>query len=150
MSKTQYTDEQRQEALRLYVEVGPSEAGRQLHIPAVTITSWARAGIQSEAPAATRAAVEMARLTRIQKREQLIDGMHETALDLFARGCEPHEDFKVTKDGIERIAFEQPTPERSSPTSTPATTCTATSASRPARQPAEPRRPRQTSSLPTY
>ncbi len=46
-----YTDEQRQEALRPYVQHGPGEASRQCGISSATIRSWAhRAGLSHQVP----------------------------------------------------------------------------------------------------
>jgi transposase-like protein len=93
--KRTYTDEQRQEALRLYKEVGPGEAARQLGIPGKTISSWAkRECIQSDAPAKMAAAIDMARLTREERREQLREKMLDKALDLLGRMDEQHKDFR--------------------------------------------------------
>lgn len=79
-----YTQEQKSQALALYKEHGPGEAARRLHIPSKTITSWAnRAGVQSDAPAKTAAATEMARLTRDQKREKLRGLLLDKAIDLI-------------------------------------------------------------------
>jgi hypothetical protein len=51
-----YTDEQRAEALGLYVELGAPETARRLGIPKPTVASWARrAGLQTGAAGASRA-----------------------------------------------------------------------------------------------
>ena len=51
--KTTYTDAQRQEALRLFCELGASEASRRTGIPVATISSWARRMVRTEPPAVT-------------------------------------------------------------------------------------------------
>jgi transposase-like protein len=46
MTRTRYSDEQKREALDLFLEHGSSEAGRRTGIPAGTIAAWAsRSGI---------------------------------------------------------------------------------------------------------
>jgi transposase-like protein len=46
VSRTRYSDEQKREALDLFLEHGASEAGRRTGIPAGTIAAWAsRSGI---------------------------------------------------------------------------------------------------------
>lgn len=45
--KTSYSDAQRAEALRLFYEVGASEASRRCGIPVATISSWARRQLQT-------------------------------------------------------------------------------------------------------
>ena len=80
MARSKYTDDQKAEALRLYETEGPAEAARRTGINKNTIASWAaRKGLQTDAPARLAAAVEMARLTREEKRkvfrDELIDSM---------------------------------------------------------------------------
>ncbi len=88
--KRTYTDEQKAEALHLYAKVGPSEAGRRLKIPGVTIASWAeRAGVQMEAAERLKPAIEMAKLTREQKRENLRDAMLDEALTVVGDISKP-------------------------------------------------------------
>jgi transposase-like protein len=78
-----YTAEQKAEAMKLYQEAGPGEAARCLHIPMPTIASWSRrAGIQTDAPNSVKAAIEMARLSREQKRELLREKLLDQALSL--------------------------------------------------------------------
>lgn len=46
MTRTRYSDEQKREALDLFLEHGASEAGRRTDIPAGTIAAWAsRSGL---------------------------------------------------------------------------------------------------------
>jgi transposase-like protein len=93
--KRTYTDEQRREALKLYAEVGASEAARQLHMPSPTITSWAkRAGVQSDAPNRTKAAVAQAKLTNEQRREQIVTKLYERADRILDRMIEAQVDYK--------------------------------------------------------
>ncbi|MFF0904023.1 UNVERIFIED_CONTAM: hypothetical protein RF653_10145 [Kocuria sp. CPCC 205316] len=107
--KRTYTDEQKAEALEVYKQHGPGEAGRRLGIPAKTITSWAkRAGLQSDAPAATKNAVEMAQLSRAAKREELLDRMHDSALDMLDRLNAEEAVIKVTKEGVQELSYKKP------------------------------------------
>jgi hypothetical protein len=74
MPARKYTDEQIEEALRIYREDGVAEAARQTGMNANTIASYARRKkVQTDAPAHVRAAIEMASLTRQQKREAFAD-----------------------------------------------------------------------------
>lgn len=51
-----YTEQQRAEALELFVELGAGETARRLGIPKPTVASWARrAGVHTDAEAASRA-----------------------------------------------------------------------------------------------
>src|SRR5437773_8581297 len=70
-----YTSEQRVEALRLYREVGPAEAGRRLDIPPGTVRKWAqRAGASAPRAARIAAAVKAAQLSRDQRRGDCREG----------------------------------------------------------------------------
>lgn len=85
--KSQYTDQQIEEAKKLYEEVGPSEASRRTGINKSTIASWARrSDLQTDAPTNLRAATEMAQLTRQQQRQQQRDEIcDEILLNVRAR-----------------------------------------------------------------
>jgi transposase len=109
VTKRSYTDEEKAEALRLYEEVGPGEASRRLHIPMQTIASWGRrSGLQTNAPANVKAAIEMAQLTREAKRAAALDLMHDKLLDVLQRLDAPHTEFKSTKSGIEKVTHRKP------------------------------------------
>jgi transposase-like protein len=86
MARNRYTDEQKAEALRIYQEHGAGEAARRTGIARVTISSWAKRtplqpGVATDATVATqrteqvRASVEVAALTRAQKRDRLVDDL---------------------------------------------------------------------------
>src|SRR5579884_2247292 len=90
MASKKWSDDQRTEALRLYKECGPAEASRRTGIPAKTITSWAeRSGMQSDAPANIARAVEVARLTREQRKERLAHDLLSDAERLRAQLWNP-------------------------------------------------------------
>lgn len=94
-----YTDEQKREALKVYAEYGPAEAGRQTGIPRGTISQWARrAGVtdtrRKNTTEATKAAAEKA----AKLRESLKLLSRERAVDLIERMTELHIEF-VGKDG---------------------------------------------------
>lgn len=91
-----YTPEQREEALYLYVQVGPAEAARRTGIPAKTIASWAgRSGMQSDAPEKTEAAVAAASLTIAQRKQALASGLLDDIEMLRARMRAPHKERKI-------------------------------------------------------
>lgn len=80
MARRSYTDQERARALELYREHGPAEAERRCGVPKKTISSWAaRAGVQTDAPERTRAAIEQARLGWEQRRAGLADRLGEVA-----------------------------------------------------------------------
>lgn len=89
--KPPYSDEVRAEALSLYREHGPAEAGRRLGIPAKTISSWAaRAGVQADArEQVTAAATEAARQSWAERRARLADELGAAAEEFLvaARGA---------------------------------------------------------------
>lgn len=67
-----YTPEQREEALRLYVEHGPAEAARRLGIPAATVRSWAkRAAKTSPRAQVATAGAEAARRSWSQRKHEV-------------------------------------------------------------------------------
>lgn len=86
--KPPYTDEQREEALRLYADHGPGEASRRCNIPSATIRSWAhRAGLSHSGPVSeqTKAATDAARLSWAQRRFELARETGAAAADLLER-----------------------------------------------------------------
>lgn len=90
-----YSEDQRAEAIALYVEHGPTEASRRLNIPKGTITRWAkRAGAETVSPANTRAATEAATAKAGQRRAELRQLLLEKALDALRRMDAPHKDYR--------------------------------------------------------
>ena len=84
-----YTPEQRAEALRLYREVGPSEAGSRLDIAPSTVRKWAqRAGASAPRAARTAAAVQAAQLSREQRAEEIAAEALEAAGEFLTRSRE--------------------------------------------------------------
>lgn len=75
MQRTQWTDAQKAEALRIFREGGAAEASKQTGIPIATISSWARrAGVrvtESDRPAQ----LEARRLTIAERKGALVVGM---------------------------------------------------------------------------
>jgi hypothetical protein len=96
-----YTDEQKAEALDLYVEVGPAEAGSLTGIPSGTIRSWAhRADLPRLRYQKTEEATQAAQVRAEQKRAELQELLLDQAVDLMHRMNAPHKDFKG-KDALE-------------------------------------------------
>jgi hypothetical protein len=86
MARRSYTDQQRSDALELYQEVGPAEAGRRLGIPSTTVRQWAkRAGASSGRAEHVAAAVRGAKLTWGQRRAGLADQAGEAAEEFLAK-----------------------------------------------------------------
>jgi hypothetical protein len=86
MARRSYTDEQRGDALKLYQQVGPAEAGRRLGIPSTTVRQWAkRAGASSPRAEHVAAAVRGAQLTWGQRRAELADQAGEAAEEFLCR-----------------------------------------------------------------
>lgn len=77
MAAKRWTDEQRDQALALYLEHGTTEAARRTGIPKGTVASWARrAGVETRTvPPQTEAAVESSALAAEQRRLELAEGM---------------------------------------------------------------------------
>ena len=94
MART-FTDEEKQEALLLYVDVGPAEASRRTGISPLTISSWAkRSGLHTNAVVKTKAATEALIAKADSMRVELRVRMLAKALDLVDRMDAPHVEFK--------------------------------------------------------
>jgi transposase-like protein len=90
-NRRRYSDDQRVEALRLYVEVGPAQAGRRLDIPAATIRKWAERSdvpLRQERTCVAAAAVEGARLTWAQRRADVAQRSGYAAACFLERAIE--------------------------------------------------------------
>jgi len=75
-ARQRYTEQQRAEALALFVEHGPAEASKRTGIPGGTIASWGnRAGIASEAPERIRPAQEQRQATIAARKATLAERM---------------------------------------------------------------------------
>lgn len=86
MSRTTYTDEQKAEALALYVEHGASEAGERTGIPAGTIACWAsRSGATTQREERTANALAAHRLVSAALREEIRAQALERALITVSR-----------------------------------------------------------------
>lgn len=110
-----YSGTQRAEALRLYVEVGPAEAGRRLCIPAATIRKWAERSDfkrKDERDRSVAAAVEGARLTWAQRRAEVAQRSGDAAAILIERAIEAGpraaadlmRAFKIALDGAQLLS----------------------------------------------
>jgi hypothetical protein len=81
-----YTGAEREEALRLYRDLGPAETGRQLDIPAGTVRQWAlRAGLTDSRHATARAGTAAARQTWAQRRAEMTVRLGEIAAEFLER-----------------------------------------------------------------
>lgn len=90
-----YTDDEKQEALLLYVDHGPAEASRRSGINALTISSWAkRSGLHTNAVVKTKEATEALIARADSMRVELRVRMLAKALDLVDRMDAPHVEFK--------------------------------------------------------
>ena len=103
----QYTDEQKQEAVNLYIDVGTAEAARQTGVTARTINNWAQqAGATvSQERDKTEAAREALAAKNANRREHIRHLILEKAEDLLGRMDEPHADFKVVDKRIEQVEW---------------------------------------------
>jgi hypothetical protein len=80
MSRTAYTEEQRAEALELYVAVGNREAAKRTGIPAGTIAAWAsRCGVKSARAEQFEEARQAMRVPWEQRRAIVADALGEVA-----------------------------------------------------------------------
>lgn len=97
---SQYTDEQKAEALELYLEFGPAEASRHCGIPSGTIRSWAyRADLPRLRYEQTEEATQAASARRDLKREELRELLLDQSIDLIHRMNEEHKDYRG-KDAV--------------------------------------------------
>lgn len=86
MARQSYTDEQKQAALEMYEEQGPSAVQREMGIPKSTVQSWAKAaGVRTVRNERTGAATEAARMRWEQRRAGLADLLGEVAQTLAGR-----------------------------------------------------------------
>ena len=94
-----YPEAMKAEALRLYAEVGPSEAARRTGIPKTTISGWARkSGLRTDASAKTRAATEAAAARNGERREAIRAKFLERIDRALDRMVERYVEY-VGKDG---------------------------------------------------
>lgn len=111
-----YKPEEKEQALALYVELGPKEASDQTKIPRKTISTWAkRAGLATKVVATTSAATDAAKAKAALTRETLRSELIEKALEILRRMDAEHIDFKVVGQGegvgaIEQVTYPKPTP----------------------------------------
>lgn len=108
VSRARYTDEQKTEALALYVEHGPSEAARQTGIAKGTLASWAhREGLQTSATenlaVATEAALVRLADRKAQLASDLMDDIERLRLQLFAPCVEKKIMTVGTGDGRSKV-----------------------------------------------
>ena len=90
MAKRVYSDEQREEALRLYEVVGPSEASEQTGVPKSTIRSWAKsAGVRTVRTQNAREATEAAQADKKAIRAELSLGLMQDAQRMREELWEP-------------------------------------------------------------
>lgn len=90
MAAKRWTDEQREEALRLFRSHGPAEAARQTGIPKATVASWARRQrVQTNVVVEREEAVEASALQAEQRRLDLAEGMLRDIGGLRARLFRP-------------------------------------------------------------
>ena len=95
MARREYTAEERAEALRLYVEVGPCEAARRLGMDKRLVSKWAKkTGVATVATQKNLEGVEAAEAKAAHLRGKLKGLLLEKAVDLLGRMDEPHIDFK--------------------------------------------------------
>jgi len=95
MPVARHTEDEKAEALSLYVDLGPAEAARRSGVSPLTISSWARrAGLHTNAPTKTKEATEALIIRAQSMREELKIRMLHKALDLLDRMDAPHVEFK--------------------------------------------------------
>jgi len=95
MARKEYTKKQKQEALKLYVEIGQAKAAKTLGIPKGTICSWARrAGVRSNATEKTEAASKARRAQNEERMEEVKRQLTLRILDLNNRMDERHKEFR--------------------------------------------------------
>lgn len=108
MAKRTYTEQQRNEALKLYETEGPSAASKTLEIPKSTIRNWARAEGVSTVPAQKTHAATQARATDLKARRTEISA---DLLDRYTFVMEKLTEQTQTVSAGSVVTTEQPTPE---------------------------------------
>jgi hypothetical protein len=100
--RRRYTKAEREAALVLFVDEGPTAAAKKTKIPANTIKSWAkREGLSAPASEATAAATAAAAARAEQRRTELRHDLIEKAAEILTRMSQPHEELKVVSLGRE-------------------------------------------------
>lgn len=95
-----YTPEQREEALRLYADLGPAETGRQMGIPSNTIRQWARrAGVTGPRAKQVAKAVEASKAAMSERRSRLAEDLMGDVECLRMQLWEPCVVHHFTSDG---------------------------------------------------
>jgi len=89
-----WTEEQREQALRLYVEMGPTEASKVTGIPKQYIARWGKAkGLVTVTNERTRAATETIAERWRLKQQVIIEGLADMIIDALARRNQPHVEY---------------------------------------------------------
>ena len=103
---TRYTDEQRAEALALYIDHGAAQTSRQLDIPARTIRRWANdAGLAAARDKTLTEATAKLQANAERMRAEVRVRLMEIVLDAFDRMTQEHVDYRG-KDAV-RVTWEQ-------------------------------------------
>jgi transposase-like protein len=90
-----FSEEEKQDAIRLVAEGGLASAWRETGIPKPTLVRWCKdAGVERFHPERTRAAVDALQQSAALNRERLRSELLERALDILERMDEPHVEFK--------------------------------------------------------
>ena len=90
-----YTDEQRAEAIALYIEHGAAEAGRRTNIPARTIRRWAAdQQLTAVKDKTLQEATAHLQVLQDKMRAELRIRLLETALDALDRTTQEHVDYR--------------------------------------------------------
>lgn len=101
MAKRVYTDEQREEALRIYEAEGPSAAARETGIPKGTIAAWARrGGVRTSAPQNMREANEAQSENFKARRNRIIGDLYGLAEDSLKLLKEPTQYQTILKGAM--------------------------------------------------
>ena len=105
-----YTDQQRAEALDLYLQHGTAETARRLNIPKRTVRHWAN---QAQLAAARSQALDeggkILAKTHAVMREELRVLLLEKTVDLLERMDQPHTEYKAAGSDIHKLEHEHAT-----------------------------------------
>lgn len=97
VTRTRYSDEQKREALDLFLEHGASEAGRRTGIPAGTIAAWAsRSGITGPPTPEVEHALAVNAATMAERKQALARDLQSLAAKAAAKLAERIERDEVT------------------------------------------------------
>jgi len=102
-----YTDEQKREAVDLYLEYGAAEAATRTSIPRRTISSWiTKRGLAQAKGQQTEAARQQLAAKNAERRERIRTTILEKAEDILDRMDQPHVDYRAAGKELHQVEWD--------------------------------------------